>query len=722
MDKLQYRFRKKQFYKPYEGAFYYVPSPYNPLIADIQSGIDPDPRTAWKSFDSSLIKGDGLKLNYALEDSDERDTRGNNYKVGVSEQLLLFGEAATYIKDLLELDPFNALNVIEVEVYDVRCGKYLPIMNLDINGYEWCDEGGCYCFITIKETSLAWDCFAQKKVTDNTNNLFQDTPPPATLAQLQAGDPPYHPRIGYCNEIRPTIFTTWLVYILSPIFTLIQIINATVIATINLIIAVVNTLPGVSLTPIPPINIPLDDNILACNRVHYAPKIRHLLKNICDICELGYDDDIFNTDVVHPLMQDEIPSNFPNEKNPYYEALLYAPIHTKGDKMNDQINRHWDDFNFPILTGYDLIESLRVPFNLKWVIKNGKLVIRNKHFYQNSVVIDFTNNTTINILNNPCFQWELEKYPSFISGVYNENDSKDNIAREAIVFYNDVIENNKINSPQMQGEETRISETIGATGFAFDLRANQYLLDIADPVNGLPLFGIPLAPAFGDIRGFVVHTDDNVERYRVLIYDQYYDTTFKRAKVRGYECYESNFPFFNPFGSSSLLGNQFIEWNDLYGANNPGATPTEWAELHAKEAFKKNAAATQSFNTHLCVWNYPLMFDPRFKFNLSALHKLDQARYALRKKRYFELHLQLCCEVLDALKIWRANNVEVTANYNIGGAYYNDIAIDELIKYDVGQPSQLQAYTGIDLSNKFRIIEIEIDYSTDQVILKLKSV
>ena len=107
---------------------------------------------------------------------------------------------------------------------------------------------------------------------------------------------------------------------------------------------------------------------------------------------------------------------------------------------------------------------------------------------------------------------------------------------------------------------------------------------------------------------------------------------------------------------------------------------------------------------------------------MATWHKLDQAKFGLRQKRKTQIHLRLCKQVLDDIKVWREGDIEVTALNNVGNAYYNDIQIDECVILQTGQAPMIQAYTGNDLSNKFRIVQIDVLNSRDIVVLELKSV
>ena len=100
-SKLKYRFRKKQYYKPGIGPYYFTMSGN---IAVQTSGVDPDPKTAWYTPDDDDISGDKLELWYSLKENDEPDTRGSNYETNASSDILISGNLALWFIDLMEID------------------------------------------------------------------------------------------------------------------------------------------------------------------------------------------------------------------------------------------------------------------------------------------------------------------------------------------------------------------------------------------------------------------------------------------------------------------------------------------------------------------------------------------------------------------------------------------------------------------------------------------
>lgn len=737
--KLKYRFRKKQMYRPWVGPYYYTLSGN---IAVLNSGLDPDPKTAWYTPADDDISGDNLEIWYSMRENDEPDTRGSNYEVNASNDVIISGELALWFIDLMETDPLNAVNIIEVEVYDLRAEEYYPIMQVNKDTYKFhnVEQGGCSRIIQLKEQEARWDCFSQTSIYDNHQGWFTPSPTqlntniPADEAILQAGDPPYHPRIGYCNEVRPTIW----VRILLPIYTVIGMfidgINQ-LIAALNSTISTVNTiltylgLSNLTIGTINEVEWNGDDNLVGCGRVHHAPKIRHLLKNVCDFCELTYDDDIFNTTAHHALFADEIPSSWGAFTNPYREALFYAPLYTRGYKAGKKKHEFFDTTNIPVVTGYDLIEYLRKPFNIKWKIRNGKFKVRNKHFYESTVVFDFTDPAETEIINTPQFQWDQDKYPAFIEGASNPNDEKDNLSNECAKWYNHVIENNKLNSPQMKGKIDVTGEKIAPTAFMWDGRRNQYITDLWFEGIGLAVNnGILTTDLMDDIRGFVVHKDDSVAIPRILIYGRYSDVPNRRAKTQNYETWESDYTF-GSGATEALVGTQYIEPNiPLYASSsddynvNPGDPLNAYWKREHMDGTQNTDDLAPGVGGKWVVPNYPMMFDPRYKYNLATFHKLDQARFGLRQRREATIEILLCKENLEKLKAFRQGTTELTPQYNLGNAYYNDIQIDELVTMNTGQAPSIQAYTGYDLANSFRIVDVKIQYSRDVIQLFIKSI
>jgi hypothetical protein len=192
------------------------------------------------------------------------------------------------------------------------------------------------------------DCIRNTTIADNTNLNFQPSPISGFI----------HPRFRYCDVLKPT----WFFGIMVTFFNSIDLL----ILSLNIMIAILNLIPGVSITPITFTYA----KFTGCDRGYPAPYIRTYIDNVCDLCSVDIDD---NTDKIFHKEYDQFAPAYYNE---YYNACLLTAYTAKGVDMANSSD--WIKANEPSWTLYDMLSKIKVFWNARWYIHNNKLYINRK--------------------------------------------------------------------------------------------------------------------------------------------------------------------------------------------------------------------------------------------------------------------------------------------------------------------------------------------------------
>ncbi len=354
--------------------------------------------------------------------------------------LTFTGSDFDYIKLKLIDDP-NALdNKITLRMENNCCSvPQVYEFYLDYKTIKWC-EGECELTISAGEKSLSNDQY-----TCLQNTLIWDDY--AGFKQRQ------HPRMSYCNELRPNWLGDLMIIIVLALYTAfltmgpVLVVIAAVIVVINFIIGInnqiisaLNTLlpSGSEIDEVDPIDIDGNpstnafqefsnwiDSLLAlgvgCGRKHPSPLVRDYAENVCTKCGVTFQSTILN-----------------NPSNEYYNLVyVNAPIN-KGVVEADNTT-YWIDENKPILNGLQYFDQLKVPFNAKWRVKNNSVVFERRDFFiPTTPWVDLTNNT-VKIVSGPCWNWSSNTRPSYAE-LYYQKDAINWVGNEAVARWGEIVE------------------------------------------------------------------------------------------------------------------------------------------------------------------------------------------------------------------------------------------------------------------------------------------
>lgn len=418
-----------------------------------------------------------------------------------SELTFLKGLDYDYIKAKL-IDDANAIeNFIVVTITDDCCNKDYSY-KLSAETIDWC-QGECQIKATLiefNETTKAYDCLDSTLIFDNHDGF--------TSRQ--------HPRITYCNELRPDflqhftmvatiIFMTVALPIVAPWVIIMQL--------INVLIAGYNLLPGVDDVPlIGDGDINIFDDVkdwfkkivlfaVGCGRKHPSPFVREYIKNVCVKCGISFQSTILN-----------------DSASQYYNTMYMSAPVRKGVAFDDT-STYWIDANRPLLTGTGLLDEQKQLYNGDYRIINNVLTFERKDkFINTSPWLDVADLTTDELIS-LCFNWSANQRPAFANLMY-QLDAIDWVGNEAKERWSDIVEWNSPYSPLQKGEK-KVLLPYSAARFRDDL-IDQDILAVYD---GLPFFGF-----LKDYLGVMILHSGTTYTPKILIWDE--TSGYADAKVK----------------------------------------------------------------------------------------------------------------------------------------------------------------------------------------------
>jgi len=409
----------------------------------------------------SLPTKDLLEPTFVLRKQTETGDRAYSF----TGDLEFHGKDYDYLYAQLVTSP-NALENKVVLKFVNDCCSQNQVFEfwIDHKSLEWCD-GECKVTAAAVEKSIASDQY-----TCLQNTLIWDD-----YAGFKSRQ---HPRMAYCNELRPNwlhdaliiltmaTWTSFLMYgpLLIVVASIINTINF-IIAAINVVIGAVNGL-GASIDEIDPIDLDGDpstnafqeintwvNNLLnasfGCGRKHPSPLVRDYINNVCGKCGLTFVSSIYND---------------PNSD--YYNTVyVNAPIH-KGTQESD-ITTYWIDENAPILSGLQLLDQLKPVFNAKYEIVNSKLIFERRDFFiPKTPWLDLTTIDKDKIVS-LCWKWSQRTRYSY-ANMYYQKDGVNWVGSEAVSRWGDIVDWNNTPYSNLQKGEYKPLLEFGACRFRDD--------------------------------------------------------------------------------------------------------------------------------------------------------------------------------------------------------------------------------------------------------------
>lgn len=701
--------------------------------------------------------------NLSIEFTQQYDNQGNAISDGgvgqkrtTTGNITLEGEAFFLIKSWLIDDISASLNIVEVMIEDVGCGRYTNYQ-ITQNDLIYCTAANCSFELNIKQLDDPLSCIQRTIISDNWQGWFPKNGKPTNKQ---------HPRFSYCNETKPNAilvalwylmfifgFALWI--ILTVIFAaLIPILLAIYVLFLFIggtsgsggMIGILNLIPGVNIPALNPsagdiwnliqtminaINGGILDGITnmfiesaGCGREHPAPLVQDYIKNVCQKCGVAIQAPIFFDVSITVLTSD------PNRgsggqittENPYRHTCFYHPVKRRGIRRfktlnllngfaNPDIDTFWIEDNRPLLTLDGFLDIVCAWVNHEWMITNVNnsgqqvptLTIYRKDDYKlaGAPLYDFSVNGADRnkIIQGICYEWNGRTLPAYTKGMYYE-DATDSCGNEALQHYNGtpmIFHGNIDNNPNFSGELDKRMQ-LGAAKFRLDGQSNDYILD-ALQISVLANFILApfILPIFNGIRNALNDYAD----YAIL--------------MQGEICTQ---PKMIIWDGGSYLNAKAIRIKVMTANNgtqpqiNPyyNTTGGAYDQFHQPQtnvlgnfiapqtygAYTVQGLLTGAITRPAYLVNYPAFWDANYYDNLwDWFHWIDDPIRNVFMNQSFTVKIENCCDDLKRLGVF---------NNGGGVALKRKVKVDN--KYQAGEITQITvSYKTDDIDGQF--IEIK---------------
>ena len=400
-----------------------------------------------------------------------KDTQGSA-ALSYAGELTFWGDAYQVIKDKLICTDAPHLARIPIQIFSEFCTDAAGTPELLFSGFiegqnvDWC------------EVSSNEPCSAKAPITDASqdatavaclkNTIIWDRKPKADGSGLSGGEDSFRPGryITYCNDMRPRALQEGLMLMglmLKIVFVPVLFVVALIVTVINAIITAINVLPGVN---IPKIDFDgnddtsvfdefknlveqINDNLVGCGRKHKAPFLHSYMNNLCEVCGLTLQSQIFSPGgVFHNLTR--------------LDAAQY-----EGKRQDSNIEQAYND-NKPNLNGLQFLETLR-DLGFDWEVRNGMLKIDPQGDLPGDVWFD--QNAGDVTVTSFCINPTKETVPAY--GVYEySKDGIDGCGDEVRSKWGDVIDWNTPPKPAQAGAK-QVTLLYGAAHFRQDNQSDE---------------------------------------------------------------------------------------------------------------------------------------------------------------------------------------------------------------------------------------------------------
>ncbi len=593
------------------------------------------PQTTWLEITEMQDGLQGFKLSW--KEKKEAGEGGSNIDYGVSGDLTLYDKAYQFVKYWLNDHVAAPLNAVEVQIVDIGCVTYDSFV-IKSDGLRFCNDSSCHIEVTLKQVDAQYDCIRKTTIADNWQGWFHR----ATTKQ--------HPLFPYCDEFRPAGVLT-AIFVLIGYMGITLYILATVLLPMCLILKGIGGIFSSKLRHLPcgygALSSAIADlfaEIAGCGRAHPAPLVRDYISNVCLKCGVSVNA------ATAPVFFDPA--------SPYYNLTYLNAEVKKGVRPAENI--FWIEENEPLLTLDMFLDKLKGQFNAKWSLSDGKLYfLRRDKFISPDVVFDFAGADQKELISTICTEWNGEKKPAFMQGIY-QKDPIDTVANSAAPVMNDIVEFNNPNNPMLEGRKTVLNE-FGMQRYMFDGIDTNYLHDAMKPASLiLQLTGIIGLIAFNQgkqvvpgLKGYLIMKGDTAAYPKLIVWDGV-----------------------NP--RKAIAVSQF-EYNSVMPAANTFYNTLPYSQVHPEDY-------DDFYNMRGRLYNYPMYFDAMFKGNLyENFWQIDDPRLNPLLNKDWELQIRNCCENLKRLGLDNgAKNIKIGHQVRLyASGYYTDGPIEEIeVSYD----------------------------------------
>ena len=402
----------------------------------------------------------------ALEFTWQVGTDDQHFKLTISDELYIAGNAASFVKDWLVNRAYSPQNIVEVRLTDLDCQKVIGEWLIKPQKFSFCLlNSDCTVRATMVNNDFLYDCIAKTKISDNWNGILNQ--------EFRAYD--------YAVEKRPAVMTA-LLFCFGAFIGIIGI----PILTISTILGVIFGIIGI-VVPFPTFNDYVNwfYKLVGLGRVHSAAGVRDYTDNVCGKCGLTIDTPnnlFYQTSIIY--------EGSPITNPYYYLDVLYAQS-VRGRTNGNANQRKLQDENIPIIALSDLYNDLGKVFNAKWYIHNdGLRFIPRQDFVNIAPIIDFSTFDQSRIID-ICVDVTDKKQSLTVEYGY-QDDTVDLLSRDARPRYSSKgsYDADGTPNPNYQGNVNK-EVPFGAARFMDDGITKSYIDDATnDPIVFLGVFGV----------------------------------------------------------------------------------------------------------------------------------------------------------------------------------------------------------------------------------------
>lgn len=357
-------------------------------------------------------------------------------------ELTIVGDTYDYVKQQIINAPNPNIAAIDVLIYDTCClnpdgsDRLLFTGKIEGGSVRWCTFPTCEAQVTVVDNSV--DANAIRCLKNHFPWDIQNTQ--STINTRGIDEFRFAPFMYYCNDLKPSLTQEAIMIIGIFIFI--------VAAPILLFFQLGNLLASNSQN----IFENLSNFIVGCGRRHIAPYLDSQFKNLCKLCNIGYQSSLFDV-------------------GGYYHNTVRMDISfVPGPGLNEQgigDNRAQTD-NKPNLNGIQFLDELK-QWNIEWRIVNGVLQIERKDYFAGVEWFN-TDNLQNDQLLSICYESLGERPAAYAEYEYSK-DGVDNSGDEVAKRWTDrVIDWNAANNPQQVGLFSK-TFTFSASQFRYDFNA-----------------------------------------------------------------------------------------------------------------------------------------------------------------------------------------------------------------------------------------------------------
>jgi len=359
-------------------------------------------------------------------------------------ELTVVGDTYEYVRQQIINAPNPNIAAIQVLIYDTCCtntdgsDRLLFTGKIEGGSVRWCTFPTCEAQVTVVDNSVDAEAIRCLKnhfpwdIENKDNNI----------STLGIDEFRYAPWMYYCNDVKPSgtqeaimIIGIFILIWSAPLLLFAQLLNIVIGNNLNIFEGLSNFIVG-------------------CGRRHTAPYLDSQFKNLCKLCNIGYQSSVFNVGgYYHDTVRMDI--GFVNGNL----GVLPQELPKDTSARND---------NKANLNGIQFLDDLK-QWNIEWRVVNGVLQIERKDFF---VGVEWfnTDNLGDNQLLSICYE-SLGQRPASYAEYEYPKDGIDNSGDEVAKRWTDrVIDWNPTNNPQQTGLFSK-KLTFSASQFRYDFNA-----------------------------------------------------------------------------------------------------------------------------------------------------------------------------------------------------------------------------------------------------------